>query len=143
MYFSRLILSLPCLVIKKHIEMKKVILLFAIVLTGVFSTINAQNKSEMSDKALSAQYKHEISVLESEVKTTKIKLKADKTNSVLQLDLAEKQAKVKELKSKKKVIDNAIKSKEASEKASRKAEKAQAKAERSALDAKRLKEREQ
>jgi len=71
--------------------MKKVILLFAIALTGVFSTINAQNKSEMSDKALSAQYKHEISVLESEVKTTKIKLKADKTNSVLQLDLAEKQ----------------------------------------------------
>ena len=120
--------------------MKKLILFFiTIVLTGVFSTINAQGKSDMSDKELSAQYKHEINVLNSEIKTFKLKLKADKTNKDLQLGLIEKQSMLKELNAKKKVIDNAIKSQQASEKAAKKADKAQQKAEKSALDAQRLK----
>jgi septal ring factor EnvC (AmiA/AmiB activator) len=124
-------------------KMKKLILLcMTIALTGVLGIINAQNKSGMSDKALSAQYKHEISVLESEIKTVKIKLKADKTNTNLQSDLAVKQAQLKELKSKKKVIDNAIKSKTASEKAHKKAEKAQEKAEKHAANAQKLKDSE-
>ena len=123
--------------------MKKLVLLFmTIMLTGVFSTIYAQSKSEMSDKELSAQYKHEINVLNSEVKTIKLKLKADKTNKDLQLDLVGKQSEIKDLNAKKKIIDSAIKSKEASEKAVKKAEKAQQKAEKNALDAKRLKENE-
>ena len=120
--------------------MKKLVLLFmSIMLTGVFSTINAQSKSDMSDKELSAQYKHEINVLNSEIKTIKIKLKADKTNKDLQLDLVGKQSMLKEVSAKKKIIDNAIKSQQASEKAAKKADKAQLKAEKSALDAQRLK----
>jgi hypothetical protein len=121
--------------------MKKLfLLLMTIALTGVFSVINAQDKSGLSDKALSAQYKHEINLLNSEIKTVKIKLKADKDNSELKKDLAVKQEDLKELKSKKGVIDKAIKSKAAAEKAQSKAEKAQKKAEKSASDAQRLRE---
>lgn len=112
----------------------------AIALTGVFGTISAQ--SGLSDKALSAQYKHEIEVLSSEIKTVKVKLKADKTNTDLQADLAVKQAQLKEVKSKKDVIDKAIKSKSASEKAAKKAEKAQQKAEKHASNAQQLRESE-
>jgi len=111
-------------------------------LTGVFSTINAQSKSGLSDKALSAQYKQEIDVLNSEVKTLKIKLKADKENTDLKKELAVKQVDLKELKEKKKIIDNAISSKAASEKAQKKAEKAQEKADQHAANAKKLKEKE-
>ena len=113
-----------------------------IALTGVFSTINAQSKSGLSDKALSAQYKHEIDVLNSEVKTIKIKLKTDKENTDLKKELAVKQVELKELKEKKSVIDNAIKSKAAHEKAQNKAEKAQKKAEKAASDAQKVKEKE-
>ena len=127
--------------------MKKVLLFcIGIMLTGLFSVIHAQGRNELSDKALSAQYKHEIDVLNSEVKTLKIKQKTDKSNFALQSDLSVKQAKLKELKSEKKIIDNAIKSKAASEKAAKqaekaaqKAEKAQQNADRRALDAQKLK----
>lgn len=123
--------------------MKKLFLLcMMIALAGVFGTINAQNKSGLSDKALSAQYKHEIDVLSSEIKTVKVKLKADQTNTNLQSDLAVKQAQIKELKSKKDVIDKAIKSKEASVKAAKKAEKAQQKAEKHAVNAQQLRDSE-
>ena len=123
--------------------MKKLILLFmAIALTGVFSTINAQSKSGLSDKALSTQYKHEIDVLNSEIKTIKIKLKSDKENTDLKKELAVKQVELKELKEKKNVIDNAIKSKAAHEKAQNKAEKAQKKSEKAASDAQKVKEKE-
>ena len=123
--------------------MKKVILLaMAIALTGVFSTIKAQKK-ELSDKALSAQYKQDIDVLSSEIKTIKIKLKADKGDSDLKKNLAVKQVELKELKADKKIIDTAIKSKAASEKAQKNAEKAQKKAEKAANDAKKVKESEE
>ena len=119
--------------------MKKVFLLFMMMaLTGVFGNINAQ--SNLSDKALSAQYKHEIDVMTSEIKTIKIKLKTDKENNNLKGDLAVKQEQLKELKSKKKVIDKAIKSKKAAEKAQKKAEKAQKNAEKNAADAKKVRE---
>ena len=122
------------------LKMKKLILLFmTIALTGVFSTINAQKKTGLSDKALSAQYKQEIDVLSSEMKTIKVKLKADKENTELKKELAVKQVELKELKADKKVIDNAINSKAASEKAQKKAEKAQKKAEKAAEDAKKVK----
>ena len=112
-------------------------------LTGVFSTINAQNKSGLSDKALSAQYKQEIDVLNSEIKTLKIKLKADKENTDLKKELAVKQVELKDVKEKKKIIDNAISSKAASEKANKKAEKAQEKADKHAVNAQKLKANEE
>jgi hypothetical protein len=123
--------------------MKKILLLcMAIVLTGVFSVTLAQNKPELSDKALSAQYKYEIDVLNSEIKTVKIKLKADQKNPALRADLEDKQAKLKDVRSKKKIIDDAIKSKAASEKAAKKAEKAEKKAQQSADDAQKLRSKE-
>ena len=120
--------------------MKKV---FLLLLTMVlFSAINAQNKSELSDKVLSAQYKHEIEVLNSEIKTLKVKLKGDKGNVALKGEISRKDTDLKEIKSKKKVIDNAIKTKKAAEKAANKAEKAANKAEKGATDAQKLRESE-
>ena len=117
--------------------MKRIVLFFMMaILTGIVSA--QDNKSGLSDKALSAQYKHEIAVLNSEVKTIKVKLKADKENNALKGDFAVKQEQLKELKSKKKVIDNAIKSKSASEKAAKKAVKAQEKAEKHAAEAQKV-----
>jgi len=119
--------------------MKKITLLFmTIMLSGIFSSINAQQ----SDEALSAKYKQEISILESEIKIVKIKLKTDKTNTDLQLELLNKQNEVKDLKSKKKVVDNSIKSKKAAQKADTKAKKAAQKAERAASEAEALKQSE-
>ena len=121
--------------------MKKILLLgMVIALTGVFSAASAQNKSELSDKALSAQYKRDIDVLNSEIKTAKLKLKSDQKNLELRSDLEDKQAQLKEAKSKKKIIDDAIKSKAAAEKAAKKAEKAEQDAQKRANDAQKLRE---
>ena len=109
-----------------------------IALASVFSAASAQDKSDSSDKALSAQYKHDIDVLNSEIKTAKLKLKADQKNPDLRSDLKIKQEQLKNVKSKKKIIDDAIKSKAAAEKAAKKAEKAEKKAQKSANDAQRL-----
>ena len=123
--------------------MKKFILLcMMVVLSGISGTMVAQDKSGLSDKALSAQYKYDIELLDSEIKTTKVKLKADQQNVELRSELEKKQAQLKELKAKKKIIDNAIKSKAASEKQAKKAEKAADKAEKAQKDAQRLKESE-
>ena len=130
--------------------MKKIILLcMTVMLSGISGVMYAQDKSGLSDKALSAQYKHEIDLLNSEIKTTKIKLKADQQNPELRSDLDKKQAQLKEVKAKKKVVDDAIKSKAASEKAAKKADKAADKAEKAqqnadkrASDAQKLKESE-
>ena len=113
-----------------------------IVLAGMFGTINAQNKSGLSNEALSAQYKHEIDILNSQIKAIKIQLKADKQNNTLKIDLAEKQAQLKDIKARKKVIDNAIKSQKSADKAVAKAERARKKAEQHASDAQRLRDRE-
>ena len=109
---------------------KSLLLCMAIALTGIFGVLYAQDRSNLSDKALSAQYKHEIGVLNSEIKTARIRLNADKGNPDLRLDLEQKQIMLKEVRGKKQVIDAAIKTRESSEKAARKAEKATAKAER-------------
>lgn len=130
--------------------MKKIILAcMAMALTGMLGVLNAQDKTVLSDKALSSQYKYEIDVLSTEIKTAKVKLKADQKNPELRADLENKEAHLKEIKAKKKVIDDAIKSKEASEKAAKKADKAAKKAdnaqhnaEQRAEDAQRLRERE-
>jgi hypothetical protein len=129
--------------------MKKIVLFcVTVALISVSGVMKAQQRKAatgISDRALSAQYKHRIEVLESEIKTVRLKLRVDETNVELQTDLAVKQAKVKELKSKKKVVDSAIKSRAASEKARervrRAQEDAQEKAERHAADVQRIKDR--
>ena len=111
--------------------MKKIILVWlAFVFSGVCCVIHAQEKPELSDKALSAQYKFEISVLNAEIKTLRIKSKGDQKNLELRSELIDKQEQLKEVKSKKRIIDNAIKTKAASEKAAIKAEKAELKAQK-------------
>jgi len=114
----------------------------AVVFTGVCFTSHAQEKHETSDKALSAQYKFEISVLNAEIKALKLKSKGDQKNLELRSELVSKQEELKDVKSKKKIIDDAIKSKAASEKATIKAEKAAIKAQKHAEDAKKLREKE-
>lgn len=114
-----------------------------IALTNVFGIVRAQDKTELSDKALSVKYKQEIDILASEIKTIKLKLKADKDNSELTKDLAVKTEQLKDLKEKKQVIDTAIKSKAASEKAALKAERAAEKAERAKRDAERAAQKSQ
>jgi hypothetical protein len=114
--------------------MKRLLLLFtAIALTGAFSPINALDKVAMSDKGLSNQYKQEI-------KTIKVKLEADRQNSVLKNRIDGKTDQLKDPKSKKIIINNAIKSKIAAENAVPKAEKAKKKAEKAVADAQRTKE---
>jgi hypothetical protein len=117
------------------------LLLMAIALSGVYSYyISAQDKVALSDKELSNQCKQEIKIMELEIKTIKAKLKADKENSDLKTELTIKSDQLKDLKSKKNIIDKAIKSKAAAEKAAQKAENAQKKAEKAAADAKKIKE---
>ena len=111
--------------------MKKTLLLcMAIALTSVFNATHAQ-----SNKELSAQYKHEINVLNQEIKTVKLKLKGEPKNPELSAELVSKQAQLKEVQSKKKIVDNAIKSSAAAEKATKKAESAVQKADKAAKDA--------
>jgi len=123
--------------------MKKILFLcIMITLTGLFSIIHAQNTSEISDKALSAQYKYEIELLNAEIKTLKVKLKGEPQNIELRSELTVKQEQLKEVKGKKKIMDNSIKSQAAAEKAARKAENASIKAEQARQKAQRLKESE-
>ncbi|MDR1381089.1 MAG: hypothetical protein LBJ47_06380 [Tannerella sp.] len=121
--------------------MKRFILLLTVtVLTGMFGVNSAQEKTLLSDRDLINQYKQEIKILELEIKTVRVKLKADRENSELKTDLTTKSNQLSELKAKKNVIDKAIKSKAAAEKAAEKAENARKKADKAAADAKRIKE---
>jgi len=107
---------------RKRIDLKKTFLLcVAVVLTGVFNFIHAQD----NNKALSAQYKNEIAILNLEIKAAKLKLKGDPRNRELSADLRNKQTQLKQAKSNKKTVDKAIKSKAAAEKAAKKAERAE------------------
>jgi len=130
--------------------MRRLVFIFMVAsLTGLWTLAGAQDKAELSDRTLSAEYKQEIRVVQSEIKTLRLKLKSDQSNLTLQNELTAKEAELNDLKAKKKVIDDAIKSKAASEKAIRKAEKAkedaekaQIKAEKAAKNANELKEKE-
>jgi hypothetical protein len=121
---------------------KLVVLCMALMLTCSVGIVKAQDNSK-SNKELSQQYKSEMDVLNSEIKTLKLKLKADKDNATLKSEIKEKTEAQKVVKGKKSVIDKAIKSQKASEKAAEKAEKAQKKAEKAAQAAKQVKESEQ
>ncbi|MDR0836447.1 MAG: hypothetical protein LBN11_07720 [Tannerella sp.] len=121
--------------------MKRLVALcVALMLTFMVGVVKAQDGSKKNDKELSSQYKAEIDVLKSEIKTLKLKLKADGDNVGLKSDIKRKSDALNVVKDKKAVIDKAIKSKKASEKASEKAVKAQLKAEKAAKAAKEVKE---
>lgn len=113
--------------------MKKFLCLVALAMMSV-APVFAQNN--MPDRELSARYKGEITVLNNEIKTVKSQLKLDKGNSTLIQQLAEKKARMADLKDKKKTIDTAIKTKSKLEKAQKAAEKAAEKAEKAEAKAK-------
>jgi hypothetical protein len=119
-----------------------VVLCMALMLTCSVGMVKAQDRSK-SDKELSNQYKGEIDVLKSEIKTLKLKLKAAPDDITLKPELREKTETLNVIKDKKAVIDKAIKSQKASEKATANAEKAKLKAERAAQAAQQIKNSEQ
>ena len=123
--------------------MKRIMTLcMAVMLIFSAGIAKAQDVSTMSDKDLSAQYKGQMDVLKSEIKTLKLKLKTDKENPDLKAEVKQKTEDLTEVKDKKAVIDKAIKSKKASEKATQKADKAQRDAEKAAKAASQVKENE-
>jgi hypothetical protein len=124
-------------------DMKRLVALCMVVMfTCTAGIVNAQSGSIRSDKELSNQFKAEIDVLKSEIKTLKLKLKTEE-DVTLRTELREKTEALNVVKDKKAVIDKAIKSQKASEKAAKKADKAQLKAEKAARAAKQVKEGEQ
>lgn len=96
-------------------------------------------QSDMSNEALSAQYKNEIAVLKAEIKTLKAKQKAEPTNADYVTEMAQKKADLKDRQDKKKTIDKAIKTEKAHKKAQAKLEKAQRQMENAAKDAEKVK----
>ncbi|MDR1737707.1 MAG: hypothetical protein LBR66_02660 [Candidatus Symbiothrix sp.] len=116
--------------------MRKILFLVAaFALNSMFVSIYAQDNSSLTDKELSERYKWDIAIANSEIKTLKLKLKADKGNPEIEQAIASKEKQIKDLKAKKKIADAAVKSKAASEKAAKKAEKAKAKVEQAQKDA--------
>ncbi|MDR3266721.1 MAG: hypothetical protein LBT24_04025 [Tannerella sp.] len=123
--------------------MKKLIALcMALMLTCTLSIAKAQDVSKLSDKELSEKYKADMDVLKSEIKTLKLKQKADNDNVTLKSEIRQKTEDFNAVKDKKTVIDKAIKSRKASEKATQNAEKAQQKADKAEKAAKQVKEKE-
>ena len=108
--------------------MKKVIK-FALLL-AIFSmpvVCNAQSENMVKNKALSAQYKNEITIASHELKALKAKVKANPGDVQLNVELE-----------KKKIVDGAIKTENASLKAAKAAEKAKIKAAKAAEKAQKL-----
>ena len=100
---------------------------------------NADESSAMiQNKALSNQYKSQITILGHEIKALKAKIKANPSDINLNVEMEQKKAQVKDLKEKKNIVDDAIKAEKASLKATKAAEKAKVKAEKSAEKASKL-----
>lgn len=99
---------------------------------------NADDDAMVQNKALSAQYKSQITILGHEMKALKAKIKANPTDTQLRVELESKKAEVDALKEKKKIVDTAIKADKAHQKAVKAAEKAKKKAEKAAEDASKL-----
>ena len=119
--------------------MKKVIK-FALLL-AIFSmpvVCNAQSENMVKNKALSAQYKNEITIASHELKALKAKVKANPGDVQLNVELEQKKVALKELKEKKKIVDGAIKTENASLKAAKAAKKAKIKAAKAAEKAQKL-----
>lgn len=99
---------------------------------------SAQSEDMVKNKALSAQYKSEITIANHELKALKAKVKANPSDVTLNVELEKKKVELKDLKGKKKIVDDAIKTEKASLKAAKAAEKAKAKAAKAAEKAQQL-----
>ena len=111
------------------------------VMLAMFSlpvVCNAQSEDMVKNKALSAQYKNEITIATHELKALKAKVKANPSDVNLNVELEKKKIALKDLKEKKSIVDDAIKTEKASLKAAKAAEKARIKAEKAAQKAQTL-----
>ena len=111
------------------------------VMLAMFSlpvVCNAQSEDMVKNKALSAQYKNEITIATHELKALKAKVKANPSDVNLNVELEKKKIALKDLKEKKSIVDDAIKTEKASVKAAKAAEKARIKAEKAAQKAQTL-----
>jgi hypothetical protein len=111
------------------------------VMLALFSlpvVCNAQSEDMVKNKALSAQYKSDITIASHELKALKARVKANPSDVNLNVELEKKKIALKELKDKKKIVDDAIKTEKASLKAAKAAEKAKIKAEKAAQKAQTL-----
>jgi len=99
---------------------------------------SAQSEDMVKNKALSAQYKSEITIATHELKALKAKVKANPSDVNTNVEMEKKKIAIKELKEKKKIVDDAIKAEKASLKAAKKAEKAKIKMEKAAKKAQML-----
>ena len=111
------------------------------VMLALFSlpvVCSAQSEDMVKNKALSAQYKNEITIATHELKALKAKVKANPSDVNLNVELEKKKIALKDLKEKKSIVDDAIKTEKASLKAAKAAEKARIKAEKAAQKAQTL-----
>lgn len=111
------------------------------VMLALFSlpvVCNAQSEDMVKNKALSAQYKSDITIASHELKALKARVKANPSDVNLNVELEKKKIALKDLKDKKKIVDDAIKTEKASLKAAKAAEKAKIKAEKAAQKAQTL-----
>ena len=113
---------------------------FALFLEMLSMPILCSDQSEnmVKNKALSAQYKSDITIVTHELKALKAKVKANPSDVDLNVELEKKKIALKDLKDKKKIVDDAIKTEKASLKAAKAAEKAKVKAAKAAEKAQKL-----
>jgi hypothetical protein len=114
----------------------KLILLLAVLC--IPAVTYADESAMIQNKALSAQYKSQITILGHEMKALKAKIKANPTDTNLRVELETKKGELDSIKEKKKIVDDAIKADKASQKAAKAAEKARQKAEKAAEKASKL-----
>jgi len=119
--------------------MKKILkftLLMAIFCMPVIG--NAEEDGFVRNKALSAQYKSQITILNHEIKALKARVKANPSDVNVQMEMERKKEELRAVKEKKSVVDAAVKTEKASRKAAKAAEKARLKAEKAAEKAMKL-----
>lgn len=113
---------------------------FALILAMLSMPVvcSAQSEDMVKNKALSAQYKSDITIVSHELKALKAKVKANPSDVNLNVELEKKKVELKDLKGKKKIVDQAIKAEKASLKAAKAAEKAKLKHAKAAEKAQQL-----
>lgn len=98
----------------------------------VTAKTDLQNTKQLSNEELSNQYKLQMDVVNSEIKTLKVQEKLYKTDAVKYAEvkgaITAKKSELTELKAKKSIVDKAVKAEKASEKAEKAREKAEKKA---------------
>lgn len=112
-------------------------ILAAIALMAASLCVNAQ--TDKSNAKLSEELKHEINILNADIKALKARKKADPANESISADIEVKQEALKVAKERKSVIDNAIKASDKASKETKEAETAQKKNEKAGKAAESLK----